>query len=110
MRSGHFSRDHRHRRFLDEPSCASAEPSLLPIEPSSALTKTPSVLNELSCRVSVTKISPLPKVMHVGPRKRKAQKAEVLTASPFTRQLEEVKQKKLEREQAHTMHILLLTS
>ena len=90
---------------LNEPSSASAEPSLPPIEPSSALTETSSVLNEPSCRVSVTEISPLPKVMHVGPRKRKAQKAEILTSSPFKRQLEEVKQKKLELEQARSRRL-----
>ena len=100
----------------EQPLCTPTEPSSAPnksstvaetsapMEPSSAQTET-SVLNKPSGRVSVTEISPLPKLMHVGPRKRKAQKAEVLTASPFKRQLEEVKQKKLEIEQARSRRL-----
>jgi len=43
----------------------------------------------------------------VGPRKRKAQKAQVglLTSSPFKRQLEEIKQKKLDIEQARSTRL-----
>jgi len=55
--------------------------------------------------VTVTDISPLPKVNHFGPRKRKAQKAEVLTSSPYKRQLEEGKQKKVELEQARSRRL-----
>jgi len=82
-----------------------------PCPPTKPLSAPTTVLNEPSelsrvlsvqHRVSISDISPLPRVNHVGARKRRAQKAKVLTSSPFKRQLEEVKQKKLELEQTRS--------
>jgi len=54
-----------------EPSSAPVEPSSAPTDPSSALTEPSSAPTKPSShRVTVTDISPLPKVNHVGPRKR----------------------------------------
>lgn len=97
---------------LSAPTAVLTELSSAPTEPPSGLSSAPTtVLNEPSelsrvlsvqHRVSISDISPLPRVNHVGARKRRAQKAKVLTSSPFKRQLEEVKQKKLELEQTRS--------
>ena len=96
---------------LTNQPCLPTEPSALtkplsaptdvPIKPTSAPIAVPSQPAEQS-RVSVCDISPLPRVDHVSPRKRRAQKTDVLTSSPFKRQLDEVKQKKLELEKTRS--------
>lgn len=45
-------------------------------------------------RITVADLSPIPKAVQTGSRKRKAQKAEVLTASPYKAQLEAMQQVK----------------